>query len=402
VHAAYTINQSYTMTAGNHLIELDYFQAGGGAVANLSWAAVQQQQQPVGISVNPLSQSLSGGQTQQFTATVTGTTNQQVTWSVLSSGPGTISSSGLYTAPASITSQQNVTIQATSAADPTKTATATVTLTPPAAGSATCGTPTTNAFTGCYYGDMNLGASSGLAFTRVDQQISFDWSANGPGGNLGTTNYSVKWQGNFNFNAGPYTFTLSTDDGSRLYVDGNLVVDDWSAHAAYTITQSYTMTAGTHLIELDYFQAGGGAVANLSWGQPATCGAPSMNAFTGCYFADTTLGSSSGLAFSRVDPQINFNWSGGGPGGNLGANNYSVRWQGNFAFNAGPYTFTLSTDDGSRLYVDGQLVIDDWSVHAAYPINQTYTMSAGTHLIELDYFQAGGDAIANLSWTPSP
>ncbi len=399
-HAAYTITQSYTMTAGPHLLELDYFQAGGGASASLSWAGSQQ---PIGISVTPSTASLPAGQTKQFTASVTGTTNQQVTWSVLSGGPGTISSSGLYTSPASITAQQSVIIQATSAADSTKTASAAITLTPAASTGGSCGAPGTNAFTGCYFGDMNLGSSSGLAFSRVDPQINFDWSANGPGGSLGTTNYSVKWQGNFNFNAGPYTFTLSTDDGSRLYVDGNLVIDDWSAHAAYTITQSYTMTPGNHLIELDYFQAGGGAVANLSWGQPATCGAPSTNAFTGCYFADTTLGSSGGLAFSRVDPRINFNWSGSGPGGgNLGAYNYSVRWQGNFDFNAGVYIFTLSTDDGSRLYVDGQLVIDDWSVHAASPITQSYTMSAGTHLIEVDYFQAGGDAIASLAWTAAP
>ncbi len=33
---------------------------------------------------------------------------------------------------------------------------------------------------------------------------------------------------------------------------------------------------------------------------------------------------------------------------------------------------------------------------------QTYTMTAGTHLIQVNYFQAAGDAIANLSWTPGP
>ena len=162
------------------------------------------------------------------------------------------------------------------------------------------------------------------------------------------------------------------------------------------------MTAGTHLIEVDYFQVGGGATANLSWSQPTTCGTPSTNSFTGCYFADTTLGSTSGIAFSRVDPQINFDWSANGPGGSLGTTNYSVKWQGNFTFNAGPYTFTLSTDDGSVLYVDGQQIINDWSQHAAYTINQTYTMTTGTHLIELDYFQAAGGAVANLSWSANP
>ena len=86
-------------------------------------------QTPVTISVSPTSASLSAGQTQPFTGTVTGSSNTTINWS-LSPNVGTVSSSGLYTAPASISSAQTITLTATSAADTTKTATATITLSP--------------------------------------------------------------------------------------------------------------------------------------------------------------------------------------------------------------------------------------------------------------------------------
>jgi hypothetical protein len=182
---------------------------------------------------------------------------------------GTISSSGLYTAPALIATQQTVTVVATSVADNTKSASVTLTLPSSTSSSApaspSCAPPGTNAFTGCYYLDTTFGNSSGLGFTHADPQINFNWYTNGPGGTVGAYNFSVRWQGNFTFSAGPCTFTLSTDDGSILYIDGQQVMNEWGIHAAYPTSQTVTLTAGTHLLELDYFQIGGGASASLAW-----------------------------------------------------------------------------------------------------------------------------------------
>jgi len=88
---------------------------------------------PISVSVSPATANLYGGQTKQFSATVSNDpTNAGVTWSITpTTGAGTLSATGLYTAPASITAQQNVTVTATSIADGTKTGTATVTLLPP-------------------------------------------------------------------------------------------------------------------------------------------------------------------------------------------------------------------------------------------------------------------------------
>ena len=83
----------------------------------------------VQISVAPDSKSLTSGQSQQITATVSGTGNTAVTWTA-SPQMGTLSANGLYTAPANISASTIVTITARSTSDTTKTATATVTLAP--------------------------------------------------------------------------------------------------------------------------------------------------------------------------------------------------------------------------------------------------------------------------------
>src|SRR5580700_1404562 len=89
-------------------------------------------QPPVAVSVSPATATLYGGQTQQFTATVTNTSNTAVTWTISPAGTGTISSSGLYTAPATISTQQTVTVTATSQANTAVSASSKVTLMPKA------------------------------------------------------------------------------------------------------------------------------------------------------------------------------------------------------------------------------------------------------------------------------
>jgi hypothetical protein len=89
------------------------------------------------VTVAPSSATLSGGQSQTFTATVTGTSNQTVTWSLSAGAPGSISQAGVYTAPPTIASLQVISVIGTAAVDGVSTGSAGVTLTPTAAGPGT-------------------------------------------------------------------------------------------------------------------------------------------------------------------------------------------------------------------------------------------------------------------------
>lgn len=65
-----------------------------------------------------------------------------------------------------------------------------------------------------------------------------------------------------------YLFNLSSDDGSKLWIDGRLVVDNDGLHGATTKSGSVPLAKGAHRIRLDYFNATGGAALTLTWGKP--------------------------------------------------------------------------------------------------------------------------------------
>jgi len=118
---------------------------------------------------------------------------------------------------------------------------------------------------------------------------------------------------------------------------------------------------------------------------------------TGQYYSDQAL---TKYVFSRLDAGVDFDWNYGSPDPRIGSEHFSVRWNGQvLAPVTGTYTFTTVSDDGVRLWVDGQQLINQW-VDGVATSTGTIALTAGHRYdLELEYFQgAGGDAI-QLSWT---
>jgi hypothetical protein len=139
--------------------------------------------------------------------------------------------------------------------------------------------------------------------------------------------------------------------------------------------------------------------SDLDCAAPSVCGAGACGGLSAQYFRQTNL---TDLAFSRTDPQINFNWGLGSPSPALAADSFSIRWHGKITARfTDVYTFTSATDDGDRLIIGGQTIINDFVRKAANPPDTaTIKMNAGVPVdFELDYFQAGGTASAVLSWS---
>lgn len=65
---------------------------------------------------------------------------------------------------------------------------------------------------------------------------------------------------------------------------------------------------------------------------------------------------------------------------------------------AGEYTFRLISDDGSRLSIDDQVVIDHDGLHSAVEKDGTVTLSAGSHPLRIDYFENTVDQRLTLEW----
>jgi len=108
------------------------------------------------------------------------------------------------------------------------------------------------------------------------------------------------------------------------------------------------------------------------------------------------------LALTRSDPQINFNWGDpGGPDPAVGNDNFSVRWTGEVeaAFTE-TYTFYPRTDDGVRLYVDGQLLVDRWVDRSAIEDKGKIDLISGTtYSLVMEYYENTGGASAELRWS---
>lgn len=449
---------------------------------------------------------------------------------------------------------------------------ATTSAAPPSGG--LCPGPATGAFTACYYNNLTLSANPSLI--RTDNQINFDWGAYAPDPSLPAGDYSVRWQGNFVFTQGTYIFKAVTSDGMRLYIDDNLVLDRWRDQPSYLYTVQQVLTAGTHLITVEYYEHSGWATAHLTWqngtpsaqppsilsftatpsavtpGQASTlswsingatsisidhsvgdvtgltskavspgqtsmytltasnaagsvsatvsvvvttsqdsspptaptltsalarssnqvdliwtastdnvgvaayqvirngavlvsvtatayadlgansnttytylvraydaagnfstvsnqvtvvtpappvsgaCPGPGSGVFTGCYYNNLTMTGAPALV--RTDSQINFDWGTGSPDASVTPDNFSARWQGYFTFEQASYAFTVTSSDGVRLYIDGNLLLDRWRDQAATMYTGGQALSQGTHLVTVEYYGHTGWPTAHLTW----
>lgn len=123
----------------------------------------------------------------------------------------------------------------------------------------------TNAFCGSYYQDtaVNPGSFTGpVKLVRIDQVIdSSGWNGGSPAPNILPDYFSIRWIGNFSFNAGTYTCSATADDGVKIAIDGAQVLpaSAWGEHGQTTYTGTINLTAGQHAVQVDYYEKAGGA-----------------------------------------------------------------------------------------------------------------------------------------------
>jgi uncharacterized repeat protein (TIGR03806 family) len=116
------------------------------------------------------------------------------------------------------------------------------------------------------------GFNAAPTLTRVDPTIDFDWSTTPPATNVGPDTYVVSWTGAVEPQfSETYTFSTTTEDGAMLWVNGQLLVDQWVDQSATTWSGSIALLAQQRYnIVMDYYQDLGNAFAQLSWSSPST------------------------------------------------------------------------------------------------------------------------------------
>src|SRR5262249_18669394 len=103
--------------------------------------------------------------------------------------------------------------------------------------------------------------------TQPEATLDFSWDKD-PAPGVPPTDFSVRWTGKLlPPQSGEFTVTTTSDDGVRLWLDDQLVIDNWTDHAPTTDTATLPAEQGRPVaFRLEYYQAGGGAVLRLGWG----------------------------------------------------------------------------------------------------------------------------------------
>ena len=132
---------------------------------------------------------------------------------------------------------------------------------------------------GQYWTNTTSAAFTNAAFatlptlTRTDAVVNFNWSTNAPAASIGRTNFTASWTGSVQPQyTEAYTFTVVADDGVRLWVNGQLLVNDWTTRTTTATNSGVISLTAQQLynLRLDYFQGGSNASVALLWSGPST------------------------------------------------------------------------------------------------------------------------------------
>ena len=340
----YTVRRA--VTASQHEVKVEYYERGGDAVAQVSWTSIGGPSAPTLIALSPSSAAAGGP---AFTLVVDGgdfRDGATVLWNGAPRPTTFLSAGGVS---ASISSADI----ATAGAIP-------VTLRNP-------DNSVTNALT--------FTVTGGSAPPTLATLTPASTTAGGAG------------------------FTLTADGGN--FVSGATVL--WNGAARTTSFVSATRVTAA-IPAADVAAAGsatitvrnpdGRASNALTFAITAAGGCPSGQ-FLAEYFSNIAL--TPPATRTACEMAINYDYGAGGPAG-LPVDNFSARWTGRFTFAAGTFTFTARADDGVRVFLDGVAIIDQWHDQPATTYTATRAVTGGEHEVKVEYYERGGDAVAQVSW----
>ncbi|NBV24135.1 MAG: hypothetical protein EBS05_19725 [Proteobacteria bacterium] len=267
-----------------------------------------------------------------------------------------------------------------------------------------------------YYRRTELDSSS--AVTRIDQQLDFDWGNNAPVNDVPAESFSARWSGQVaaQFTEG-YTFHVEAGGGVRLWLDGQLVLDQWRDRPGEFYSSVIPLTAGQKYdLRIEHFNTSKEAKLRLRWSSasqrkvpiPADALTPSrptevsshkpQHGLLGTYYSRPDC---TGEVLKRLDAQVNFDWADKSAAPGVPIDDFSVRWTGQVqAQHAENYTFHVEADDGVRVWLGDRQIIDEWRQQSTTVVSQPVALNAGQfYPLTIEYFSAKPPAMAKLKWS---
>lgn len=249
---------------------------------------------------------------------------------------------------------------------------------------------------GEYFTNRYLAGSPALI--RNDEILDFYWGSGSPASGIPSNDFSVRWSRSPYFDGGRYRFHVRVDDGVRLYLDNNLIIDQWNDGSEREYTADRDLGSGYHALRAEYYDNSGEARFVLWWERISDTDDDDDDYpdWKGEYYDNRDLDDDP--RFRRNDEDIDFNWGDDSPDDRISDNNFSVRWTQRVRFDRGRYRFDLRADDGIRFYIDGNRVLDEWHEN---DYDNDYELEfdlEGRHDLTIEYYERRGGARVYFDW----
>ncbi len=250
-----------------------------------------------------------------------------------------------------------------------------------------------------YFDNASLSGSPKMVTFVHD--LNLDFGLRSPGPEIPADRFSARYSDVQHLEEGTYLFLLTVDDGARVWLDGNLIIDAWDLGRKEDIkAKVYVDTTGDHTVQVAYFENTGYAQIGLTWyklGDKEKI----VGAWQGEYFNNSSL--TGEPAMVRQDSGISFDWNSGSPAAKITRDNFSVRWtKSMFLDRDALYTFNIQHDDGMRVYVDGKIIYESWYDQSVVYKVRRIPIAAGYRTFVVEFYDHIGNATAYMSMKGDP
>ena len=201
------------------------------------------------------------------------------------------------------------------------------------------------------------------------------------------------------------TANAADSDGTIAKVEfyGGTTLIGTDTTAPYSFAWS-NVAAGTYTLTAKAFDNAGLSTTSsavsitVNAAPPASAGSGTGTGLRGEYFDNSNFTSSK---LVRTDATVNFNWGTGSPAAGIGADTFSARWTGQIEPRySETYTFYTISDEGVRLWINDQLIINNWTSHTSTENQGSITLVGGQRYnIKLEYYENTGSAAIQLLWS---
>lgn len=253
--------------------------------------------------------------------------------------------------------------------------------------------PPVDAWRASYYNNATL---SGAPVAYQDMQtVDLNWGYASPATAVPVDYFSATFERTYTFPQGYYIFTVLADDGVRVYVDNEVVINEWHTATGLTYTATRPLS-GVHRIRIEYLELVGVAGIRFTMNFSATPPQWQATYYDGAPNRGPQRAAQGEFAGSR---QLDRTWGDNSPfPGILPADGWNGRWVGQFAFSGGNYYFRARADDGVRVYLNDTMVLNGWTDGSHDIANTFRNVGPGTHTITIDYYDRYGYAYLQVFW----